>query len=174
MKKIIFLFSVAVLGVIFASAILEAGNKGYFAGDSSESSIVPKMDLSRINSGVFERKAERGVTKRLVRKSAERMPAIKFSAVNDAIADANRAIDSAKEAVTAANRKIEAANRLGAGMRELELREKPYIVRKGDSLWKIAKNAYGDGALWQKIFKANESKIQDPNLIYPKQILYIP
>jgi 5'-nucleotidase len=30
-----------------------------------------------------------------------------------------------------------------------------YIVQKGDTLWKIASNHYGDGKQWQKICSAN-------------------
>lgn len=49
-----------------------------------------------------------------------------------------------------------------------------YTVQSGDYLWKIAKQLYGDGALWKKIYEANKDKISDPNLIYPKQVLIIP
>ncbi len=46
-----------------------------------------------------------------------------------------------------------------------------YVVKKGDSLWRIAEKVYGNGFLWKKLFKANQDKIKDPNLIYPGQIL---
>ncbi len=51
-----------------------------------------------------------------------------------------------------------------------------YEVRKGDSLWKIAKRpeTYGDPRLWIKIFNANMDRIKDPNVIYPGQLLKIP
>ena len=58
-------------------------------------------------------------------------------------------------------------------MMELELREKPYVVKKGDCLWRIAERIYGNGFLWGKLFNANRDKIKDPNLIYPGQILNI-
>ncbi|WP_454687000.1 5'-nucleotidase C-terminal domain-containing protein [Agrobacterium leguminum] len=38
-----------------------------------------------------------------------------------------------------------------------------YVVEKGDSLWKIAAEKYGDGALWSRIAKANTLK--QPNHI---------
>ncbi|MCK4244653.1 MAG: LysM peptidoglycan-binding domain-containing protein, partial [Candidatus Omnitrophica bacterium] len=62
----------------------------------------------------------------------------------------------------------------GARMRGLELREKPYVVVNGDSLWKIAESIYGDASLWKRIFNANRDKVEDPGLIYPGQILNIP
>lgn len=49
-----------------------------------------------------------------------------------------------------------------------------YTVKKGDSLWAIAKKYYGDGSKWPRIFDANRSKIKNPNLIYPGQKLSIP
>jgi LysM repeat protein len=49
-----------------------------------------------------------------------------------------------------------------------------YKVVKGDCLWNIAKRFYGNGSLYTKIYNANKSKIKNPNLIYPGQILTIP
>ena len=49
-----------------------------------------------------------------------------------------------------------------------------YEVQSGDSLWKIAKNTYGDGNRYPEIFEANKEVIQDPDLIFPGQILRIP
>lgn len=49
-----------------------------------------------------------------------------------------------------------------------------YVVKKGDSLWKIAKLFYGKGSEWKKIYNANKDKIKNPNLIYPNQKLVIP
>jgi nucleoid-associated protein YgaU len=51
-----------------------------------------------------------------------------------------------------------------------------YIVRPGDSLWRISRSedAYGEGALWKRIFDENRGRIRDPNLIYPGQELTIP
>ena len=52
---------------------------------------------------------------------------------------------------------------------------KNYTVVRGDSLWKIAKAHYGDGAQFPKIYNANKSTIgKNPDLIYPGQKLVIP
>lgn len=51
---------------------------------------------------------------------------------------------------------------------------KTYTVVSGDSLWKIAKQFYGNGAEYNKIYSANTDKIKNPNLIYPGQVLTIP
>ncbi|KPJ95970.1 MAG: hypothetical protein AMS18_01940 [Gemmatimonas sp. SG8_17] len=49
-----------------------------------------------------------------------------------------------------------------------------YTVKKGDSLSKIAKEYYGDVKKYPVIFEANQPMLQDPNLIYPGQVLRIP
>ncbi len=49
-----------------------------------------------------------------------------------------------------------------------------YVVKRGDSLSKIAKQMYGDMKLWKKIYEANRDKIKNPDLIHPGQELIIP
>lgn len=51
-----------------------------------------------------------------------------------------------------------------------------YIVKKGESLWFIAKykDIYDDDYLWPIIYQANKGQIKNPNLIYPGQKLKIP
>jgi nucleoid-associated protein YgaU len=47
-----------------------------------------------------------------------------------------------------------------------------YTVVKGDSVWKIAVRAYGDGFQWVAIAKANN--LVNPNVIVPGQVLTLP
>ena len=50
-----------------------------------------------------------------------------------------------------------------------------YTVQPGDTLSGIAQQAYGDGNQWQVIYNANTQVIgNDPNLIRPGEVLYIP
>ena len=49
-----------------------------------------------------------------------------------------------------------------------------YTVEKGDSLWKIAKKFYGNGAKWNLIYEANKDAVKNPNTIYIGQELVIP
>lgn len=49
-----------------------------------------------------------------------------------------------------------------------------YTVEKGDSLWKIAEEQYGNGSKYTAIFEANRPMLKDPGEIYPGQVLRIP
>ncbi len=51
-----------------------------------------------------------------------------------------------------------------------------YVVKSGDTLWKIAEAQYGHGhgAKYQEIFEANKPMLKDPDHIYPGQRLRIP
>lgn len=48
------------------------------------------------------------------------------------------------------------------------------VVHKGDALWRIAYRSYGRGVRYVDIFKRNQDKINDPDLIYPNQIFAVP
>jgi len=57
---------------------------------------------------------------------------------------------------------------------ELPKESDDYVVKKGDSLWKIAGKVYGNPLKWPKIYRANKEKLKNPNVIYPNQVLTIP
>jgi nucleoid-associated protein YgaU len=48
------------------------------------------------------------------------------------------------------------------------------VVRPGNSLWRIARQSYGQGVLYTVIYRANQKNIRDPDLIYPGQVFTIP
>ena len=48
------------------------------------------------------------------------------------------------------------------------------VIHKGDALWRIAYRAYGQGVRYVDIFKRNNERINDPDLIFPNQIFAIP
>ena len=49
-----------------------------------------------------------------------------------------------------------------------------YTIKRGDSLWRISERHYNEGRLYPKIYRANRSRIADPNLIYPCQRVLVP
>lgn len=51
-----------------------------------------------------------------------------------------------------------------------------YKVVRGDNLWNISKKEqiYADPYMWPRIYRNNKDQIEDPDLIYPKQVLAVP
>lgn len=47
-------------------------------------------------------------------------------------------------------------------------------VQPGSTLWAIARDRYGSGALYVRLFEANRDSIRDPDLIYPGQVFALP
>lgn len=52
--------------------------------------------------------------------------------------------------------------------------ERSYTVGSGDTLSHIAKAHYGNAGKWRAIFEANRDQIEDPDRIFPGQVLRIP
>ncbi|WP_406870181.1 LysM peptidoglycan-binding domain-containing protein [Thioclava sp. 'Guangxiensis'] len=59
------------------------------------------------------------------------------------------------------------ADRSGEGTRIL-------TVQPGNTLWAIARETYGDGFLYVRVFDANRDQIRNPDLIYPGQVFNLP
>ena len=55
----------------------------------------------------------------------------------------------------------------GAGSRQV-------VVRPGETLWQLARHAYGSGTRYTLLYQANRAKIEDPGLIYPGQTFTVP
>lgn len=49
-----------------------------------------------------------------------------------------------------------------------------YTVERGDTLSAIARDHYGDASKYPVVFEANRPMLEDPDLIYPGQVLRIP
>jgi nucleoid-associated protein YgaU len=49
-----------------------------------------------------------------------------------------------------------------------------YTVRRGDTLWAIAKRYFGSGLRYPTIFQDNRETINDPDLIHPQQQVKVP
>lgn len=47
-------------------------------------------------------------------------------------------------------------------------------IVEGNTLWAIAREVYGDGFLYVRVFDANRDQIRNPDLIYPGQVFTIP
>jgi len=49
-----------------------------------------------------------------------------------------------------------------------------HVVRSGESLSRIAKHYYGDPMKYKILFSANRDILNNPDIIYPDQVLVIP
>ena len=47
-------------------------------------------------------------------------------------------------------------------------------VQRGNTLWGISRDRYGDGRLYVQVFDANRDNIRDPDLIFPGQVFDLP
>ena len=72
-------------------------------------------------------------------------------------------------------KKARIASQSASARTDNTVQPKTHTVAGGDCLYNIAKRYYGNGALYTKIYNANQSVIGgNPNLIYPGQVLTIP
>ena len=53
-------------------------------------------------------------------------------------------------------------------------KKKTHTVKKGDTLWGIAKKYLGDGGRYKEIYNLNKGKIKNPNVIQVGQVLTLP
>jgi nucleoid-associated protein YgaU len=96
-------------------------------------------------------------------------------------AESLRALAASLEERLAAERERKGAtpkSGTGAGAKGGAAASSPgsYIVKKGDSLWRISgrADALGRPAEWRRIYEANRDRISDPDRIYPGQEIEIP
>ena len=108
--------------------------------------------------------------------------------IGRATADANGYWQVEPEGVATAGKHVIRADQIGANNNVMARVEVPFAldasqlamqageitVIKGNSLWRIARRAYGAGINYTLIYEANKDQIKDPNLIYPGQVFSLP
>lgn len=57
---------------------------------------------------------------------------------------------------------------------EAKVSTREYVTKKGDTLWKIAEDVYGNGRKWNNIYRFNKDKISNPNRLKAGVKLTIP
>ncbi|MEM9147149.1 MAG: LysM peptidoglycan-binding domain-containing protein [Pseudomonadota bacterium] len=74
-------------------------------------------------------------------------------------------------AVTA---RVEVPFTYSRGDAALRLSQREVEIQRGDHLWRLAEQHYGEGLRYSLIFEANAELIRDPDLIYPGQVFRVP
>ncbi|MFC1521837.1 LysM peptidoglycan-binding domain-containing protein [Elusimicrobiota bacterium] len=49
-----------------------------------------------------------------------------------------------------------------------------YVIVRGDTLWDLAALFYNDPFRWKEIYDANKDQMENPDIIYPEQLLFVP
>jgi len=70
--------------------------------------------------------------------------------------------------------KRETAQALENAQATTQTRVSAVTVQPGSTLWAIARDNYGDGLMYVRVFEANRDSIRDPDLIYPGQVFTVP
>ena len=57
---------------------------------------------------------------------------------------------------------------------ETKVSTKEYVIKIGDTFWKIAEKELGSGSHWQSIYELNKDKMKGPNKLKAGQKIIIP
>ncbi len=136
---------------------LEGGNRGYLVGTPPELAGrgTPTREITEV-----EIQWPTGARRTPAKRRAAPAPAAATPSTEDAEAQAVATGTSFADQA--------AAPELGAPAMTR------YTVKKGDSLWKIAKKFYGDPYQWRRIYDANRAQLPHPNRVRPGMTLNMP
>jgi nucleoid-associated protein YgaU len=89
---------------------------------------------------------------------------------SEAKTELGRFYDAADIAIREANAARQAMNTVPAPAKKTSAAPNSITVKKGDHLYQMARDLYGDGEKWRVIYDLNKDQIKDENLIYPEQV----
>ncbi|HUH48969.1 MAG TPA: LysM peptidoglycan-binding domain-containing protein, partial [Mycoplana sp.] len=116
-------------------------------------------------------------------------PAVLSSSAEAAAGTGSQAADAGAVPPVADTKPVDAGTQAGAAGTETQASaEQPktveqaplkesktsVIIRRGDTLWQIARRVYGQGVRYTSIYLANEDQITNPDRILPGQIFGVP
>jgi nucleoid-associated protein YgaU len=100
------------------------------------------------------------------------LPAVDAGVYTMRVDEMNTAGDVVSRAETPFKREDPAALAAQSGPQDAPV--KAVTVQTGNTLWAIARERYGEGVLYVRVFEANRDSIRDPDLIYPGQVFALP
>lgn len=83
-------------------------------------------------------------------------------------------VDSAGRVTSRVETPFKRENRMTLTTESDGARVSAITVQPGNTLWAIARDNYGQGPMYVKLYAANRDRIRDPDLIYPGQVFSIP
>jgi nucleoid-associated protein YgaU len=138
--------------------------------------LSERLDEERARLETARRAAERALERAEIAVETARADGRNVSALDPLREDARRSLRDAQRMT-----EFERVESMAEDIARRALEAPPalvdtYVVRRGDTLWSIAKKSqvYGRGAGWVKIWRANERKIPDFDRIYSGVTLTIP
>jgi nucleoid-associated protein YgaU len=149
----------AILIVGNTEGVSEVENDGLVAGMTQ----AEKAEYAKARAALVER------AKVAAEARAAAQAAAQAAAAGEKRATAKQAAQEEREARRELRRRRRKAQK--AADRAMS---KFYTVKPGDTLSRIAKEFYGDGAKFPIIFEANTPMLKNPDLIYPGQVLRLP
>ena len=128
--------------------------------------VVPEPEMTSGDVVASAADKDREITQTTIEVQAE---------VADLVASATTGAELAPEASGAAASVSEGEPAASdAALRAPSVTFRVKTVQPGSTLWAIAKESYGEGIEYFKVFEANKERIRDPDLIYPGQVFEIP
>lgn len=103
--------------------------------------------------------------------TGEQQQATSGAATQEPATESAAAGTSDAGAATGADTQVAAAEPTAQPLKPVD---HPVIIRRGDTLWRISRRVYGRGTRYTTIYKANQTQIRNPNLIFPGQTFMVP
>lgn len=157
----------------------EAGEKLLHGGSARQNAEVQQPQATPVDLSDKEHALERAI---LDYMAAQNLPIKNLTVAYDSTSSTVTVSGSAPDQITREKIVLCCGNVQGVSQVNDQLsvtagateESKWYEVKSGDTLSKIAKQFYGDASRYSAIFEANKPMLNDPNKIYPGQMLRIP
>ncbi|MFC1751421.1 LysM peptidoglycan-binding domain-containing protein [Pseudomonadota bacterium] len=70
--------------------------------------------------------------------------------------------------------KLLSVDETSVGVSPTSVKPDNYMVKRGDYLWKLSVEFYGDGFRWVDVWRANQDQVKNPDMLLTGQLLTLP